>query len=541
MELEYLSQDHVQIHGLCHLPEAWGSNKDREKELKSELKKLRNSEKSKEMKEEKKLKEELRDLKKPKESRKEPQYMLARLPPTYEVDWDRQVPSQEHVQLPDSETKLQENPKIPLSQLSISSQHSIVRPLIALFQLLAAVPTIYQAHEAGSLESHGYAGYQLTVIPFALMSIINTCSNFATPSYGASYMVRSSIMDEAERRGGVFHGVVGRLVEVKKSVSLRPAVSGYGNIIGEVGKFEKDHDNKLYLKFEKQDIQPYFKDKGKGGIFSITGKILHFAFRQHLWEVMREEFPVLRWFLLLHESRQLKKEVIKDDTPDGPAAAPSEKQLTTQPNTQEMPQEQDIEEITQSNPQKTPARSPKPSLEEEPGKIIRLNPQRTCITRLFKRFSEKSKPPAPAMILAPAFGNPQPREKSRREIFMFFFTDMILTLSLAAPYIITYILTGYKAGKSTVLQRAIVILWLVMMQVACVPQRVIWNFLQTRLVPRGPKALNGGLWFVGIIGGLWSIPGIISFGIAMHQMVNDHRFDCDGQCKLKETTKSLFI
>lgn len=70
------------------------------------------------------------------------------------------------------------------------------------------------------------------------MSLINTFTSIATPDYGASYMVRSSIMREAERRGGKFDGVVGELCESDEKISLKVGelIKGHGDLIGEVGR-----------------------------------------------------------------------------------------------------------------------------------------------------------------------------------------------------------------------------------------------------------------------------------------------------------------
>lgn len=183
LELKYLSQEHVQIHGTCHLP--------------------------------------------PVPEGSESEYMLARLPPDYEVEWKLKFSDEES---------------------SISSDYSIIRPVMAFFQLLSAVPVIYGANKSESQQHHGYAGYQLTIIPFALMSIINTCASMAGPNYGSSYIIRSSIMEEAERRGAEFEGVVGKLCESEKKIVLESQVNNHGNITGEVGKFEGD--NAEVLKFD---------------------------------------------------------------------------------------------------------------------------------------------------------------------------------------------------------------------------------------------------------------------------------------------------
>ncbi|KAF8534892.1 hypothetical protein BDD12DRAFT_809002 [Trichophaea hybrida] len=58
-----------------------------------------------------------------------------------------------------------------------------------------------------------YGSYRLTVVPYGLMSLVNILSAIFSPSYPSVYMVDSSVMREARRRGGIFDGVVGELEE----------------------------------------------------------------------------------------------------------------------------------------------------------------------------------------------------------------------------------------------------------------------------------------------------------------------------------------
>lgn len=488
LELEYLPLEHVQVHGMCHLPA-----QPREEGDGSESN--------------------------PPED--EGEYMLARLPPHYEVEWStRDVPNHPGAIIPDTDA-------------SISSDYSVIRPVMAFFQLLTAVPTIYQAHDPESRASHGYAGYQLTVIPFALMSIINTFTSFTTPSYGASYMVSSDIMEEAKRRGGVFEGVVGKLSELDGRVSLGPLAENpdHKDIIGEVGEFKADAGDDIYIEFNGSRIRyPGPKEpKKENPALRALRKTSHFLFRQHIWETLREEFPVLRWFLYSYELKLFERILEEHNRPSadqtlevgeiGPSETPDtiEKKGATQANEVNTTGAQDLD-LT---------------------KIVRVNPQRTCITRLFKRYSGRKlkdgRSKTTAMLLFPAIGHPKPREKDKGEKFMYYFTDAVFVLSIMAPYLITYGLTRYEPGESHINQRVIVVLWLVVMQIACIPQRVVWNFLQTRLVPLGSSRLNWGLYFVVAAGILWSAPGVIGYLNILHLIINDNKNACSGICKLEET------
>jgi hypothetical protein len=66
-----------------------------------------------------------------------------------------------------------------------------------------------------------YGAYQLTLIPYGLMSLVNTVSGIVSPSYPSVYMVGSTVMEEARKRGGVFDGVVGTLQEVKPGTAKK--------------------------------------------------------------------------------------------------------------------------------------------------------------------------------------------------------------------------------------------------------------------------------------------------------------------------------
>ena len=74
------------------------------------------------------------------------------------------------------------------------------------------------------------------------MSIMNLFSTILTPDYSTVYMVRTDIMDEAERRQGRFDGVVGNI----------PETSAVGNMDG---VFEIQ-DGRTFISLSKRDISP---------------------------------------------------------------------------------------------------------------------------------------------------------------------------------------------------------------------------------------------------------------------------------------------
>jgi hypothetical protein len=106
---------------------------------------------------------------------------------------------------------------------SISASYSIVKSFIALFQLYAIIDFLTKEKSNDRIKI-SYASYQLTMIPCGLMSLLNMLCGFLTPSYPAIYMVRNTVMDEAIKRGGVFGGIVGELIEEKIDESKMPII-----------------------------------------------------------------------------------------------------------------------------------------------------------------------------------------------------------------------------------------------------------------------------------------------------------------------------
>lgn len=106
---------------------------------------------------------------------------------------------------------------------SISASYSIVKSFVALFQLYAIIDFLIK-EKSNDRINISYASYQLTVIPYGLMSLLNILCGFLTPAYPAVYMVRNTVMDEAIKRGGVFDGIVGVLIEEQIDESKMPII-----------------------------------------------------------------------------------------------------------------------------------------------------------------------------------------------------------------------------------------------------------------------------------------------------------------------------
>ncbi|CCX32016.1 Similar to predicted protein [Chaetomium globosum CBS 148.51]; acc. no. XP_001223087 [Pyronema omphalodes CBS 100304] len=160
------------------------------------------------------------------------QYMMVRIPAACEVTWKnmdvfRSKPNQRkyHARISTmekiknmlyfwktNEDYLADNGGwISNNDTSISASYSIIKSFIALFQLYSIIGFLREEKRGGRIND--YAAYQLTLIPYGLMSVINIICGLMTPSYPAVYMVKNSVMEEAIERGGVFDGIVGELVE----------------------------------------------------------------------------------------------------------------------------------------------------------------------------------------------------------------------------------------------------------------------------------------------------------------------------------------
>jgi hypothetical protein len=90
------------------------------------------------------------------------------------------------------------------------SSNDTTKQAAAIIQLLFAIITLVLA-SSNEFSRYGYASFSLTVLPYALMSLINLIAALFTPSYSHMIIVRSEVLEEARARGGVFSGTFGVL------------------------------------------------------------------------------------------------------------------------------------------------------------------------------------------------------------------------------------------------------------------------------------------------------------------------------------------
>ena len=70
----------------------------------------------------------------------------------------------------------------------VSCNHSIMRSLAAIFQIIFAAKELYDARGT-QVERYGYAAYSFTVTPFLLMSFLNLLAMICEPQYPTLYLV----------------------------------------------------------------------------------------------------------------------------------------------------------------------------------------------------------------------------------------------------------------------------------------------------------------------------------------------------------------
>jgi hypothetical protein len=144
-------------------------------------------------------------------------------------------------------------PLEPDSCCSISSSFNRLKTVIAIGQVLFAISTLYQSR-GNQLSRFGYVAFGLTVTPYAVMSVWNGIAGLCCPQYTESYLVGSKILEEAQRRGGVFTGLVGILQENDSPYTIPETVSDF-SIVGQSASFHQDQSGRLQLEMKYSDLK----------------------------------------------------------------------------------------------------------------------------------------------------------------------------------------------------------------------------------------------------------------------------------------------
>lgn len=87
--------------------------------------------------------------------------------------------------------------------------------LYTLGQSVYACYTLYKAI-GNQIDIYGFTAFGLTVVPYALMSVLNIIATLVTPSYPCMFLVETPDLEEARAGGGLFAGsVVSIAVDLK--------------------------------------------------------------------------------------------------------------------------------------------------------------------------------------------------------------------------------------------------------------------------------------------------------------------------------------
>lgn len=92
-------------------------------------------------------------------------------------------------------------------EFEIAYNYSFLKILAAIAQILYAC---YQLYETSQLQvvKFGYAAYQLTIIPYAIMSLINLLAALCQPEFPTMFLVRRDSTDGEQREISAEVGIV---------------------------------------------------------------------------------------------------------------------------------------------------------------------------------------------------------------------------------------------------------------------------------------------------------------------------------------------
>ena len=125
----------------------------------------------------------------------------------------------------------------PVSTPILSSSYNLVKGIAALLQSLYTFSTLYRSIGGEGIQ-YGFVTPGLTVLPYAVMSALNLMASLVSPHYPTLYLVRSKVMEEAERRtGSPFHYVVGKVVD--ESGTDSDVMEGWSEIAGSFNDDDK--------------------------------------------------------------------------------------------------------------------------------------------------------------------------------------------------------------------------------------------------------------------------------------------------------------
>jgi hypothetical protein len=103
------------------------------------------------------------------------------------------------------ERYLEDTKDIPIPRI-----RSWLKIAVSFFQLIVSLATLYRTRGT-QIDQYGYAAFGLSVIPYSIMTFVNLVRTGVVGEYLWVFILRTAVLEEAEKRGGSFHGVVGKL------------------------------------------------------------------------------------------------------------------------------------------------------------------------------------------------------------------------------------------------------------------------------------------------------------------------------------------
>jgi hypothetical protein len=161
--------------------------------------------------------------------------------------------------------RILESESIKLSEvkdglINLSGSRNISQSIVAIIQLMFACITLYRTR-GDQLDRFGYAAYGLTVVQYAVMSLVNLIANMTTPSYPSLYMVRTKTMEEAERHDGKFVGWVATVMEDESNVMEPDAsVKNQDSSVGGCPQKSEQNPKAGHIPVESRRTDPAARD-----------------------------------------------------------------------------------------------------------------------------------------------------------------------------------------------------------------------------------------------------------------------------------------
>ena len=214
-------------------------------------------------------------------------------------------------------------PNCEMTRVHLSCSNGLLKSATAVVQLLFACLTLYRT-KGDQVGMYGYAAFGLTVIPYAIMSILNLTANLLTSEYPMLFMVQSDGMRQYQlgHSKPQYDGTVGTIVpkNARTDNSGFYATISARNIQRKEGKWqgmvqipedyvEDQSDGELEVlvsTFGRHETTPTFDRTQRIrngvviaiGIASLVTPYVLIAIFSHGFETGTESTPLPRYFVL---------------------------------------------------------------------------------------------------------------------------------------------------------------------------------------------------------------------------------------------------